>query len=65
MRTATAEFDAKRRIELLQQATKAAFDDVPIIPLYWQKVHWAGKANITYVANMTEDTTATLAGMAK
>lgn len=65
MRTATAEFDAKRRIELLQQATKAAFEDVPIIPLYWQKVHWAGKANITYVANMTEDTTATLAGMAK
>ncbi|WP_117194444.1 ABC transporter substrate-binding protein [Rhizobium terrae] len=65
MQTATAEFDAKKRIELLQKATNMVFADVPVIPLYWQKVHWAGKANLTYVANMTEDTTPVLAGTAK
>lgn len=65
MRTATAEFDAKKRVELLQKATKAVFADVPVIPLYWQKVHWAGKANLSYIANMTEDTSATLAGLAE
>ncbi|MCJ9753055.1 ABC transporter substrate-binding protein [Neorhizobium sp. BETTINA12A] len=65
MRAATAEFDVKKRVELLQKATKMVFADVPVIPLYWQKVHWAGKANVSYVANMTEDTSATLAGIAK
>lgn len=65
MRAATAEFDAEKRVELLQKATKLVFADVPVIPLYWQKVHWAGKANLSYVANMTEDTSATLAGLAK
>ncbi|TDX85199.1 peptide/nickel transport system substrate-binding protein [Neorhizobium sp. R1-B] len=65
MRVATAEFDAEKRVELLQKATKLVFADVPVIPLYWQKVHWAGKANLSYVANMTEDTSATLAGLAK
>ena len=65
MRAATAEFDAEKRVELLQKATKLVFADVPVVPLYWQKVHWAGKANLTYVANMTEDTTPVLAGIAK
>jgi len=65
MQAATAEFDAKKRVEMLQAATKTVFADVPVIPLYWQKVHWAGKANLTYVANMTEDTTPVLAGLAK
>jgi len=65
MQAATAEFDAKKRVKLLQAATKTVFADVPVIPLYWQKVHWAGKANLTYVANMTEDTTPVLAGLAK
>lgn len=65
MVAATAEFDAKKRVEMLQAATKTVFADVPVIPLYWQKVHWAGKANLSYVANMTEDTTPVLAGLAK
>ncbi len=65
MQAATAEFDAKKRIEGLQKATNMVFADVPVIPLFWQKVHWAGKANLTYVANMTEDTIPTLAGIAK
>ena len=65
MQAAAAEFDAKKRIEGLQKATNMVFADVPVIPLFWQKVHWAGKANLTYVANMTEDTIPTLAGIAK
>lgn len=65
MRTAVGEFDEAKRIELLQQATKMVFEDTPVIPLYWQKVHWAGKANLSYVANMTEDTSATLTTLAK
>jgi peptide/nickel transport system substrate-binding protein len=65
MRTAMAEFDPEKRVELLQTATKLVFADMPVIPLYWQKVHWAGKANLSYVANMTEDTSATLAGVAE
>ncbi len=65
MRAATAEFDAAKRIEGLQKATSLVFSDVPVIPLFWQKVHWAGKENLTYVANMTEDTVPTLAGLAE
>ena len=41
------------------------FADLPVIPLYWQKIAWASKANITYEANMAEDTTAARAGLAK
>jgi peptide/nickel transport system substrate-binding protein len=65
MNEAMAEFDPEQRIQLLQQATKYVFADMPVLPLYWQKVHWAGKANITYDANMTEDTSATLAKLVK
>lgn len=65
MRIATSEFDEAKRIELLQKATKLVMADMPVIPLYWQKVYWAGKANLSYVANMTEDTAATLATLAK
>jgi peptide/nickel transport system substrate-binding protein len=65
MKAAQGEFDAKKRIEGLQKATKLVFADTPVIPLYWQKVYWAGKADLNYVANMTEDFTATLASVAK
>jgi len=62
---AMQEFDPKKRVELIEQATKTAFDDVAIIPLYWQKVHWAAKANIAYDANKSEETSAALAHLAK
>jgi peptide/nickel transport system substrate-binding protein len=65
MRAAMSEFDQAKRIGLLQQATKMVFEDMPVIPLYWQKVYWAGKSNLSYIANMTEDTTASLASLAK
>jgi peptide/nickel transport system substrate-binding protein len=65
MAEALAEFDAKSRIALLQKATKLAFDDYGIIPLYWQKVHWASKSSIAYEANKMEDLTASLASLVK
>ncbi|MCO5732491.1 ABC transporter substrate-binding protein [Rhizobium sp. SSA_523] len=65
MQEAMAEFDSEKRIQLLQQATAYVFEDMPIIPLFWQKVHWAGKATLSYDANMTEDTSATLTKLAK
>jgi peptide/nickel transport system substrate-binding protein len=38
---------------------------VGVIPLFWPKVYWASKENITYVANRGEDLMAQLAGIAK
>ncbi|HBF28639.1 ABC transporter substrate-binding protein [Rhizobium sp.] len=65
MNKAAAEFDPDKRIALLQEATQMVFADTPVLPLYWQKVHWAGKATLSYEANMGEDTSATLASVAQ
>ena len=45
--------------------TKIGIDDVGFIPLFWPKVYWASKDNITYTANRGEDFMATLAGQAQ
>jgi peptide/nickel transport system substrate-binding protein len=65
MRAAQGEFDADKRIAALAKATALVFADTPILPLYWQKAYWAGKSDLNYVANMTEDLAATLASVAK
>lgn len=65
MKAAQGEFDQAKRIDGLRKATKLVFADVPVVPLYWQKVYWAGKADLNYLANMTEDLAATLASSAK
>ncbi|MGO4175615.1 ABC transporter substrate-binding protein [Bosea sp. TAF32] len=62
---ALTQFDEGKRIAAIQAATKMVFADLPVIPLYWQKIAWASKGNITYEANMAEDTTAARAGLAK
>jgi peptide/nickel transport system substrate-binding protein len=62
---ALTQFDDSKRIAGIQAASKMVFADLPVIPLYWQKIAWASKANITYEANMAEDTTAARAGLAK
>lgn len=62
---ALTQFDESKRIAGIQAASKMVFADLPVIPLYWQKIAWASKANITYEANMAEDTTAARAGLAK
>jgi peptide/nickel transport system substrate-binding protein len=65
MKEALAEFDYNKRISLLQEATRIGMQDVGVIPLFWPKVYWASKENVTYVANRGEDLMATLAGIAK
>lgn len=65
MWAAMQEFDYDKRIAMLRAAAKIAFDDVGVIPLYWQKVHWAAKAGIAYEANKGEDTTPVLASIVK
>ncbi|MCP8939640.1 ABC transporter substrate-binding protein [Alsobacter sp. SYSU M60028] len=62
---ALSTFDEKQRLAGIQAATKLVFADMPIVPLYWQTVSWASKANIAYEANMSEDTSAALASVAK
>ncbi len=53
------------RVKLLQTAAHMAFEDFPVLPLYWQKVYWAGKSHISFTGNMGEYTTATLTSLAK
>ncbi|MCB8822185.1 ABC transporter substrate-binding protein [Microvirga rosea] len=65
MKQATSEFDPQKRIALLQEATRIAMEDVGVIPLFWPKVYWASKANVTYIPNRGEDLLATLAGTAQ
>lgn len=65
MREAMAEFDPQKRIDLLAKATALVFADTPIIPVYWQRADWAGKANLKFEANMTGYTSATMTSLAK
>jgi peptide/nickel transport system substrate-binding protein len=65
MREGFAEFDFDKRVQRFREATRIAFDDMAVVPLYWQKVHWAGKATIDYKTTMAEDTTAVDAHIAK
>ncbi len=58
LREAMSEFDPARSEALLQEATRMVFRDVGFVPLYWQKVYWAGKANIDYTPSKREDTAA-------
>ena len=65
IKEAFAEFDFDKRVALLQQATRIGFEDLPVVPLYWQKVHWAAKAGINYLPNKSEDTSAADASIAR
>ena len=65
MKEATSEFDPQKRVALLQESTRIGMEDVGVVPLFWPKVYWASKANITYSANRGEDLMATLAGLAR
>lgn len=56
--TALEDFDPEGRIAGLENATRIAFEDVAIIPLFWQRVHWATREGVGYVPNMSEYTTA-------
>jgi peptide/nickel transport system substrate-binding protein len=62
LKAALAEFDEEKRNGLLRQAARIAFQDVGIVPLYWQVVHWASKKGVVYEPRKDE---ATLAMSAK
>ena len=41
---------------MLADATRLAFAETPIVPLYWQKIHWAAKDGITINGGLSEYT---------
>ena len=53
---ALQEFDTETRIKKLESATKLVFDETPIVPLYWQKVHWGLRDGLTIDAGLSEQT---------
>jgi peptide/nickel transport system substrate-binding protein len=60
---ALQEFDDHKRGALLADATRIAMKDVALIPLYWPKLYWAARGNLTYLPGKDEDTRASLAGV--
>lgn len=55
---ATQEFDEAKRAQLLEQATTTVFAQTPIVPLYWQKNHWATRDGLVIQGGLAEDTMA-------
>ena len=55
---ALQEFDPEKRNELLAEATRIAFAQTPIVPLYWQKVFWGAREGITINGGLSEYTLA-------
>ena len=55
---ALAEFDEPTRNDMLARAARIAFEDVAIVPLYWQVVHWAARKGLAYEPRRDEDTLA-------
>jgi peptide/nickel transport system substrate-binding protein len=53
---AMEEFDPAKRVAMLEEVTKMVFADTPVVPLYWQKVHWAAKKGLTIRGGLSEDT---------
>ena len=56
LRRASAEFDESKRSALLAEATRIAMDDAAILPLYWQKLYWAGRTGFVVDADRGEAT---------
>ncbi len=53
---AAQQFDPETRNRMLEDVTKMVAAETPIVPLYWQKVHWAMKAGLTIAGGLSEDT---------
>ena len=65
LKLAMTEFNDAKRNAGLQEATRIAFNDVAVVPLYWPTVHWAAKKGIVYEARRDESTLAQKARLAK
>lgn len=53
---ALAEFDETKRLSMLQDATRLVFAKTPIVPLYWQVIHWGLKDGLEIDAGLAEYT---------
>lgn len=62
---AAVEFDEAKRNALLADATRVAMHDAALLPLYWIKLYWAARGNVTFQANMSEDSSVLFAGVSK
>lgn len=51
-------FDEGQRNAKLREATRIAYGDAAMLPLYWLKVNWATRKNLAYAPNKGESTTA-------
>ena len=60
---AAVEFDEAKRNALLADATRVAMHDAALLPLYWIKLYWAARGNVTFQANMSEDSSVLYAGV--
>ena len=56
--SALQEFDTETRNAMLAEATRMAFAETPVVPLYWQKVHWAMKDTLDIEGGLSEATLA-------
>ena len=65
LKRALAEFDEAKRLAGVKEATRIAFNDVAVIPLYWPTVHWAARKGIAYKPRRGEETLAQEARIAK
>lgn len=53
---ALQEFDTEARLAKLRDATALVFEEQPVVPLYWQKVHWGLKDGLAINAGLSEQT---------
>lgn len=53
---ALQEFDENKLEASLQDLTAMVFAETPIVPLYWQKVHWGLKDGLTIDGGLAEET---------
>jgi peptide/nickel transport system substrate-binding protein len=60
---AAVEFDETKRNALLADATRVAMHDAALLPLYWIRLYWASRGDITFQPNMSEDSSVLFAGV--
>jgi peptide/nickel transport system substrate-binding protein len=65
LKRALTEFNEAKRLASLREATRIAFNDVAVVPLYWPTVHWAAKKGVVYEPRRSEETLAQKASLAK
>lgn len=53
---ANQEFDEAKRVAMLEDATRLVFAETPIVPLYWQVIHWGMRDGLEISAGLSEDT---------